>query len=171
MFANKLLNRSVAGLLACAAAAASAASLNVKTGAWESTFTSSMTGSMLSADQLAKLPPAQREKVEAMMRAQSGKTRTRTNKSCITQKDLDEDSFLDMSPEPGCKPKMISKTSTRVEFERTCGSGSGAHTEHVVIAALSPESVTMVGDVVQASGKMHFENKGHWLGASCAGIK
>lgn len=171
MFTNKLLPRCAIAAMACIAVAASAATLDVKTGAWESTITSTMTGMMVPADRLAKLPPEQRAKVEAMMKSQSGQSHTTTQKSCVTQKDLDEDNFLQQSPDPSCKAKTLSQSSTRVEFERVCGTPPHARNEHMVITAANPETVTMVGDFQQAGGKMHFENKGRWLGSSCAGLK
>ena len=58
--------------------------LNVKTGLWESTSTSTTVGQMpVPADLLAKLSPEQRAKFEARMKANSApKTRTFTKKNC-----------------------------------------------------------------------------------------
>lgn len=170
MFANKLCLPCAIAATACIAATASAATLDVKTGAWESTITSTMTGVTIPADRLAKLPPEQRAKVEAMMKSQSGQSHTTTQKSCITQKDLDENKFLQQVPEAGCKARVLSQSSTRIEFERVCGTPPQVRNEHMVITATSPETVTMVGDFQQAGGKVHFEDKGRWLGSSCAGI-
>src|SRR5579872_2042775 len=76
-FATVLLTASVVR-------AADPVPLDVKTGQWEATVTSQITGlpqarPQLSPDQLAKLPPEQRAKVEAMM---AGGAHTSTSKSC-----------------------------------------------------------------------------------------
>ena len=65
-----------------------AETLNIKTGAWEVTVSTATAGMMIPKDALAKMPPEQRARIEAMMSARDGKVNTRTRRSCVTQQDL-----------------------------------------------------------------------------------
>lgn len=161
-----------AGAIALVASAARADSFGVKTGAWESTVTSTTTGTSVPPDMLSKLPPDQRAKIEQMMRSRSGQPHTITRKYCVTQKDLDEDRLMKEQGESQCSRKVLSKSSTRLEIEQTCGTAPHAMTMHVSVQATSPESVTLTVDgQMQGGSKSHTEGKSRWLGASCAGIE
>jgi len=147
-------------------------SLNAKPGAWEMTTTTLTTGMPAPAEEMAKMPPEQRAKMEKAMQARAGKPSTRVKKSCITKKDLDQDRVIKSEDEGQCKKKIISKSSTKIVFEQTCGAPH-ASTSNMMIEAKTPESIAVSIDIVQggASGKIHVDIKGRWLGASCAGIK
>jgi hypothetical protein len=160
------------GVAALAAGVARADSFAAKTGAWETTSTVTTTGMMIPSDMLAKLPPDRRAKIEQAMQAHSGQPHTSTHKSCVTQKDLDEDRLYKPEHASQCTRKVLSKSSTRVELEQTCDAEGHTFTMHLVVQAQSPEAVTMTGDTqLQGGGKSHFESHGRWLGASCAGIE
>ncbi len=136
-----------AGAIALVASAARADSFGVKTGAWESTVTSTTTGTSIPPDMLSKLPPDQRAKIEQMMRSRSGQPHTITRKYCVTQKDLDEDRLMKEQGESQCSRKVLSKSSTRLEIEQTCGTAPHAMTMHVSVQATSPARMLDAFDV------------------------
>ena len=148
--------------------------LNVKTGLWESTSTSTTVGQMpVPADLLAKLSPEQRAKFEARMKANSApKTRTFTKKNCETKEKLAEQPF---SNQEECKQTIVTSSSTRAEIKMSCQYGDVKSTGTMNIEALSPESV-------KGSGQMTSNGNGHmmtvntnfsakWLGPSCGDAK
>jgi hypothetical protein len=154
------------------ASSALADAFNAKPGAWEMTITTLTTGMPAPPDMLAKMPPEQRAKIEAMMQARAGKPSTHVLPSCITQKDLDADRIIKESDdEEQCTQKIITKSSNRLVIERTCPAPRAA-TSQMTIEAKTPESIVASIDMVQggAKGKVHVDMKGHWLRASCAGI-
>jgi len=147
-------------------------SFNMKTGAWELTYTSVTTGMLLPPEMLERMPPERRAKLEEAMRARSGQPKTRVHQGCITQKDLDQNNFLKQEGEgeTQCTLKVVSKYSSKLVLERTCPAPR-ASTMQISIDAKTPESVAGSIDGAIGAGKVHTDVKGHWLGASCDEIK
>jgi hypothetical protein len=153
--------------------AAHAESFNARPGAWEMTTTTLMTGMPIPADQLAKMPPEQRAKMEAAMKARSGQPRTHTYKHCVTQKDLDRNRLT--KPDDGedkCTKKVVSQSASKIVIEQSCPAPH-ASAGQMTFEAKTPETLVATIDMAQggAAGKVHVDIKGRWLGASCAGIK
>jgi hypothetical protein len=149
-----------------------AATLDAKTGEWEMTTTTVTTGMPIPEEALARMPPDRRAKIEAALQARAGKPTTHVAKRCITKEDLDSDQVIKSSDEGNCKRKILSKSANRMELEQTCGMPHPS-TSTAIIEAKSPESLVANIDVKMqgsANGKVHVDIKGHWLGASCAGI-
>lgn len=170
MFIRNLLRCAIAFAVATPLYAL-AASFNAKPGAWEITTTTVTKGMTIPADALANMPPAQRAKIEKSMQARSGKPSMHVNKSCVTQKKLDQDSMIASDDDDHCKKKIISKSASKIVMESTCPAPQ-AYTSKWTIEAKTPESLAANGDIVQQTGgKIHVDIKGRWLGASCAGIK
>ncbi len=144
--------------------------LNVKTGAWEMTTTTLITGMPMPAEALAEMTPEQRARIEAMMAARAGKPSKHVSKSCVTKEDLDQDSMI-KSDNVDCKKDVISRSTTKIVVTETCDAPH-ASTSNVIIEARTPENVVASMDMTQpgASGKIHVDVDGRWLGASCAGI-
>lgn len=144
--------------------------LNVKTGAWEMTTTTLITGMPVPAEALAKMTPEQRARMEAMLAARAGKPSTHVSKSCVTKEDLDQDSMI-KSDNVDCKKDIISRSTTKIVVTETCNAPH-ASTSNVTISAETPENVVANMDMMQAgaSGKIHVDVDGRWLGSSCAGI-
>ncbi|MGB9149878.1 MAG: DUF3617 domain-containing protein [Burkholderiales bacterium] len=149
----------------------SADSFKVKPGAWEMTTTTVTSGSMMPPDVLAKMPPEQRAKMEATMNARAGKPTSHVTKSCVTQKDLDEDRMTKSDDDQSCTKKIISKSATKLVMERTCAAPKPSKMT-LTQEAKTPESVVVSMDMVQGAsgGKVHVNMVGRWLGASCKGI-
>lgn len=148
--------------------------LNVKTGLWESTTTSTTSGQMpIPAELLAKLSPEQRAKVEARMQANSApKTRTFTTKGCETKEKLAEQPFNDQKE---CKQTVLTSTGSRAEIKVSCEIGDVRSTGTMNIEALSPEAVKGSGQMTSDGGghtmKINTNFSAKWLGASCGDVK
>lgn len=171
MFARTLLRFAVAFAVASPLCAL-ADSLNAKTGAWEMTTTVLTTGMPAPSESLAKMTPEQRAKIEKMMQSRAGKPSIRVEKSCVTQKELDQDLIIKSNEEDQCTKKIISKTANKIVIEQTCAAPQ-ASTSTMTIEAKTPENIVASIDVLQkgASGKIHVDIKGRWLSASCAGTR
>ena len=147
--------------------------LNVKTGLWESTVTSTMNGQIpIPAELLAKLTPEQRAKFEARMKANSAsRTNTFTNKQCETKEKLAEQPFSQKE----CTQTIVSSTPTHAEVKMTCEYGDVKSSGTMKIDVLSPESVkgsghmTSTGSKQSLSADTRFSAK--WLGATCGGAQ
>ena len=152
--------------------------LNVKTGLWETTMTSTATGQPpLPPDlqaKLARMPPEQRAKMEAMLKDRFGGTpQTRTYKNCITKEDLAKDPFSD--PEQKCAWTILTSTGSELEARgSSCEAGKnyGMKTDvHVKMQTLDSEKVKGWGQIIMDGNgsptKMDFTLTSRWLGASC----
>lgn len=169
MFARMVLQCAVS-LVFVAACPVFADVLNVKTGAWEMTTTTLITGMPIPAESLAKMTPEQRTRMEAMIADRAGKPSKHVSKSCVTQEDLDQDSMI-KSDNVDCKKEVISRSTTKIVVTETCDAPN-ASTSNVIIEAKTPENVVANMDMTQpgASGKIQVNIDGRWLGASCSGI-
>ena len=118
-------------------------SFNLKTGAWKMTHTSVITGMLIPPDVLAKMPPERRAKLEQAMQARSGQSKIRTSKSCIIQRDLDQNRLIKEESEgedPQCTTKVLSKSSRRLVIERAC-LAPHASPSQMTVEATTPETV------------------------------
>jgi hypothetical protein len=154
--------------------------LNVKTGLWQTTSTTSVSGSLgIPPEMAAKLTPEQRAKFEAAMKKEGGGTpKTRTYKSCLTEKDLTEDPFTDkgQGEKMKCQETVIHSTSTELEVRESCTDGTAKSDMHMTFHASSAEHVTGTGNVTTTMGGhtmnsvMKMDSK--WMSAACpAGTK
>ncbi len=163
--------------------------MDVKTGEWEYTVSTQMTGMPQSAqqmqmpsippEQLAKMPPDQRAKLEAALQRAgamaSGKPMTTTSKNCIRKEDLAK-----MTPkgpkDQACKVTVVSSSRTKQELKMDCDSDGSKQTGSVVVEALSPESTKFNLQVVSNNQDGHAMNMNvngtaKWLGATCTDSK
>ena len=148
-----------------------AETLNAKPGTWEMSVTTLTTGNPIPADVLAKMPPEERAQVEAAMKARSGKPDTQVFKSCVTQKDLDQNSMIKSEGDSKCSKKVATQSATKIVIDQVCPAPL-ASTGKATIEARTPERIVSVIDTAQGTGgKIHVDIKGRWLGASCEGIE
>jgi cell division protein FtsN len=149
--------------------------LNVKTGTWSMTYTGGATGQMpLSDEDLAKLTPEQRARLEQMLKQQAAiASQPKTVKRCVTEEDLKKSAFADDSKE--CTRTVIASSSTRLDVREECTRGDDKRTTTYHLQAPTPESVT--GDVAMEmtrSGrtmKINTSFSAKWLGAACEDAK
>lgn len=144
--------------------------LAARVGLWETTTTVTTSGIAMPAQALAGMPPAQRAQMEQVMK-QIGATGPRTSKdrSCVTDKDLQEGAFRKNAAQNDAKCKYTTVTSTakRQEFTFQCDASEGGATGRMTIDVLSDTHVkgTMQMKSSQISMDSSFDSQ--WLGASC----
>ena len=149
-----------------------AETFNAKPGAWEMNVTTLTTGNPIPADVLAQMSPDKRAEIEEAMKARAGKPDSHTFKTCMTQKDLDQNSMIKSEKDSTCAKKVLSKSATKIVIEQTCPAPR-ASAGKATIEARTPEKIVAIIDTVQGGdgGQIHIEMKGRWLGASCEAIK
>lgn len=166
-------NSMKAAVLACASLplfAASAEQLNVKTGLWEITSVTRMSGlPPLPKELMDKLTPQQRAAMAAEAKADAaGAPSKDTSRECVTQKDLDQP--FESANMEHCKPAKMTTTRTTQEARIVCDGehkGSGVFR----ISAPTPETMNGTLDLKIGEGADAFTLKGQlsgrWLGADC----
>lgn len=148
--------------------------LNVKTGLWEITYTSSVKGELpLDPDELKSLTPEQRARLEQMVKAQQAKgAQTRTHKSCITAEQLKKDPFIE--PSPNCTRTVVTSSSSEISVREQCSSNGQQHNTSYDIRALTPENVK--GSIrMQETGNnktmdISGDISGRWIAPVCTGV-
>jgi len=144
--------------------------LNVKTGTWQTTFTTTTSGAPpIPQDMLDKMTPEQRARFDAMMKKMaSGKPTTRTSKSCLTREKLEKDPFNDRK---SCKETVINSTGSKMEIQEICTEEQSTITANVRIEASDSENVkgwmqsTVTGEGRTMNVNATFTSK--WIGAAC----
>ena len=169
MFSRTLLAITVA----LAPLHALAESFSAKPGTWQMSMTTVIAGNPIPPEALANMPPEKRAKVEEAMKARAGRPITITQKTCVSQKDLDQDRIIHaVKDDSHCSRKILSKSATRLVIEQACPEPR-ASTAQMTIEATTPENLTATIDMVRADakGKIHLDITGRWLGASCEGLQ
>jgi hypothetical protein len=156
-------------LMALAWAASAAEKLDIRTGTWEITATTQMSGMPLSDEMLGKMTPQQRAEVQAAMRAEAAKgPQTEVTRECITTEDV-ERPFQSASGED-CKQTIVRTTRTAQEARLVC---TGEHKGEGLLRvnAANPETMTATLDLRAGDGPNPFTIKsrmqGRWLSAQC----
>lgn len=155
----------------CAPLAAGAADrLNVKTGLWEITTTTQMSGVLpLPKDLKDKLTADQLAKMSADMRAEAAKGPSRdTSRECVTEKDLEHP--FGSADAKDCQQSVVTTTRTSQEFRLACNGeykGSGL----LKVSTPTPETMNGIIDLKMGQGAEVFTIKGtlsgRWLDADC----
>jgi hypothetical protein len=161
--------------------------VDIKPGLWENTTTSQISGVQLptnmpqiSPDQLAKMPPEARARVEAMMKGGPGAPQTNTMKACITAEQLSKPlmGYHDKS----CTVKLVSSTSSTQQIHMECTRGNTStagdlnlnrvDSEHLkgdMLMKTTGDSSTNGSMAQNMTIKLSFTNK--WLGSDCGDVK
>lgn len=148
--------------------------LNVRTGLWENSLTTTLSGdSMVPAGLLSKLSPERRAKMEARMRERAGAGgHTTTYQSCITAKELKETPFADKQ---NCKETLLSSTSTSAQIKLSCNLGDGQASGTMQIQATSDTTVEGSGNGTATTNgqttNISSTLKGHWVAADCGDVQ
>ena len=163
-------------LAASGVRAADPVALDIKLGQWEATVSSQITGlsqavPQISADQLAKMPPEQRARAEAMLK-QLGGPHITISKSCVKKEDLTK---LQLNNDQSCKTTLVSSSGSKQEIHMECDRKSGRQTGTITIEALNSESIKFNiqagGDANGKSMSMTVNGTSKWLGPVCAESK
>jgi hypothetical protein len=150
--------------------------LDVKSGLWETTTITEISGMAmptLPPDVLAKMPPEQRAQMEAMMNRGSGNPVT--SQSCVTEKDLERGLRPETTKEQSCKVDSVSSNGKTQEAHVTCTNSRGKSTGVFRMTATSRESYEGTMDMnTAAAGRpmtIKMRLKGKWLSANCGNVK
>ena len=163
------------GILALAAVGSgliSAQALNVKPGQWETTTNGATPGGAAAAlppGLLERLPPDQRAKLEAQMKA-AGQPRTNTSTGCLTQEDAAK-GFPAAVPQ-NCKYNLTLSTASQQKMTVTCATDKAQTTGTIQIDVVDSENVK--GSIQMATAlngqtmntNMTFTSK--WVGPTCS---
>ena len=149
--------------------------LNIKTGLWEVTMTSEVSGRPpIPPDVLARMTPEQRAKFEAAMKARASQgSQPKTHTNCITKEKLNKDPFSE--ERKSCTRTVLASTGSRMDIREVCEDQNGKREMTIRIEAPDSEHVTGSGQVTAAGGNnsmnvsMHFTGK--WIGAVCPETK
>ncbi len=150
-------------------------SLNVKEGLWEVTVTHSMTGMPaapnIPPDTLAKLPPDQRARIEAMMK---GTPTTDVRKECVTKEKLAKSSAFSAN-RGDCTRTVVSSTGRKLEVKFHCEENQTSSDGTFTLDALGTDNVKgTMHSVTNSSGRtmnMDFTINSKYLGADCGDVK
>lgn len=148
--------------------ASAADRLNVKTGLWEITATTEMSGlPPLPKELLDQMSAEQRAQLESQMKQVGGEPTTETSRECISERDL-ERPFESANPDD-CKQQIVKSTRTMQEVKLTC---SGEYKGGGTLRIYTPTPETMTGDLDISVGEetpmtVKAKMKGRWLGADC----
>ena len=168
----KTQNRSpifiAATLLSALTLNAHAETFDVKLGLWELTHTTKMQGMPPIPPQvLAQMPPERRAQLEQQIK-QSADPRTKTSKSCYTEKDRDR--LFMPEDEASCTRKVISQTKTKLEVAVAC-TGKEQTNTHFTVEAIDAKHVTgaMNMTAMHDGNPMTVQGSftGKWLGVEC----
>jgi hypothetical protein len=117
------------------------------------------------------MPPAQRAQMEQMMKQLGvGAPRTMKDKSCITEKDLQEGAFRNAGEDlEQCKYTTVSATQRHHEYTFQCARDGHAASGRMVLDAADSTHVQGSADIKSDAANMKIQFTAQWLGASCAG--
>ena len=156
----------VSGLL-CVSTSFAADPLNVKTGQWETTVVTKVSGQVLPKEMLDKMTPEQRTKLEQAMAARSGgMAKPHVSKNCVTKEELEKGAFD--PPDASCKSTVLERTATHQEVSVECTRNGVTQKGHMTVDAISPEQIKGKMEMLAGEGKVVAEFDGKWLGATCA---
>jgi hypothetical protein len=148
--------------------------LAVKTGQWESTVTLNLSGLAIPQEQLEKMAPAQRAQLEQMLKqVGAGAPRTEIQKSCITDRDLEGNTFGAAMNDLGedCTNTQVAGTARRQEWTFQCKTPGGPATGRMVVEVADAEHVQGTMQVRSSQANMDIKFAARWLAASCEGAK
>jgi hypothetical protein len=157
--------------------------IDVKPGLWENTTTSEMSGVLpnmpqISPDQLARIPPEQRARVEAMMKGGVGAPQTNTIKACVTKEQLSKPLFD--NGDKSCAYKLTNSSSSTQQIHVECDRNNNKSTGDITFERVDSEHVKGTA-VLKVSGgttntaaqgmnvKLTFSNK--FLSSDCGSVK
>jgi hypothetical protein len=176
----------VVSLMGLAAGSGLAAGFGLKPGLWETRIvkhltdgrdtTSQMTGVMSQMQQnLARLPPEQRARMEAMMKERGAMTMGTegTTRLCISREMAGRDKPI-IDPEGHCQPAKISQSGNHTSFEFNCSTDGTVMTGKGESTAEGDTIVSRVDITRTANGEkhvMHNETEMKFLGADCGNVK
>ncbi len=148
---------------------------NIKPGLWEVSVSPKMSGEMpIPEDQLAKMTPEQRARLEAAMKNAGGKPHI--YKECMTPEKIAKGFEMDRGADSAsCKRNVISSTSSELTLHDDCNDPKRKSSTDVHFEIKGGKQMDgKVHIVVTQSGKSMTVDStlsGKWLSASCGSVK
>jgi len=148
---------------------------NIKPGLWEISVTPRMSGEMpIPADQLAKMTPAARARIEAAMKNAGAKPRV--YKECMTPEKIAKGFEMDRGADAAsCKRNVIASSSSELTLHDECNDTTRKSSTDVHFEIKGGTQMNgKVHIVVTQSGKSTTVDStltGKWLSTSCGSIK
>ncbi len=152
-------------LLTALPLAGHAETLALKTGAWELTKRTAITGVPIAKEVLDASTPAQRNQMEVALRAQAEDGDGQKTRSCLTAAALAGGDLLG-DLKPNCTRKVKSQTARYLELEENC---AAPETSRAIIRfeAASVEGYTGSIDRTVGNGTIAIQVTGRWVGPNC----
>jgi hypothetical protein len=170
--------------VACAAAlsagvqAADMTKPNIKPGLWEVTTNPKMSGEMpIPEEQLAKMTPEQRTRLEAAMKAgMLNGNKPRVYKDCMTPEKIARGFEMDRgADEASCKRNVVSSSASELTLHDECDNAKRKSVTDVHFEIKGGTRMNgKINVVITSSGKtmtVVSTVQGKWLGASCGAVK
>jgi hypothetical protein len=166
-------------LLAAVIFAADVQPMNLKTGLWETTVTSQMSGMPpIPPEILSKMTPAQRDAMEKAAAGRGmGGPRTTTTRNCVTKESLAKALSFGENKDQNCTRTVVSSTSSRQELHLECTNGQIKTSGDVHFETSGQESVKGSATMSATGGpgagrgmnmKMDFNSK--WVSDDCGDL-
>lgn len=155
--------------------AAELAKPNIKPGLWEVTTNPHISGEMpIPEDQLAKMTPEQRARLEAAMKAHQAKPRV--YKECMTPAKIARGFDIDRSGEDSsCKRNVVSSSASELTLHDECSKPDRKTSMDVHFEVKGGTQMSgKINVVMTSAGKTMTVNstvQGKWLGANCGTVK
>jgi len=148
---------------------------NVKEGLWEVTVSHSMSGMPatpnIPPDALAKVPPEQRARVEAMMK---GGPSTDVRKECVTKEKLEKHSAFSNN-RGDCTRTVVTSTASKLEVKFHCEEKQSSSDGTFLMEAMGSDDVKGTMHMVSNSNghtmNMDFTIASKYLGPACGDVK
>jgi hypothetical protein len=156
------------------AQAADIAMPNIKPGLWQVTTNPQMSGQLpIPDDQLAKMPPEQRARIEAAVQASANKPRV--YRECMTPEKIARGFEIDRHGEDSsCQRKVITSSSSELKLHDECTKPEGKSVTDVHFKVKGGEQMNgQITAVITSGTKTMTVNstvQGKWLGASCGTV-
>lgn len=160
--------------------------IDVKPGLWENTTVTQISGltmpnmPQLTPDQLAKMPPEARARLEGMMKGGAGAPQTDTTKACITREQLNKPFFG--QHDKSCTTNLVSSTASTQHIHLECSRGNtktagdlnldrvdSEHLKGDMLLKTTGDSSTKGSVGQNMTIKMSYSSK--WLGSDCGDVK
>jgi hypothetical protein len=155
--------------------AAELAKPNIKPGLWEVTTNPHVSGEMpIPEEQLAKMTPEQRARLEAAVKAHQ--TKPRVYKECMTPEKIARGFDIDRSgDDASCKRNVVSSSAKELTLHDECSKPDRKTSMDVHFEVKGGTQMSgTINVVVTSAGKTMTVNstvQGKWLGASCGTVK
>lgn len=151
---------------------------DMKPGLWEVTTNPQMSGEMpIPEEQLAKMPPEQRARLEAAMKANMGKgAKPRVYKECMTPEKIARGFEIDRhGDDSSCTRKVVSSTANELTLHDECNKADRKTVTDVHFEVKGGTQMSgKVNVLMTAAGKSMTINttvQGKFLNASCGSVK